>query len=26
VRRRDPQTGDVVVHFPRAGYRVRRAH
>ncbi|MGH7802967.1 MAG: glutathione S-transferase family protein, partial [Candidatus Binatia bacterium] len=26
VRRRDPQVGDVVVHFPRAGYRVRRAH
>ena len=25
VRRRDPYVGEVVVHFPRAGYRVRRA-
>jgi hypothetical protein len=25
VRRSDPRCGEVVVHFPRLGYRVRRA-
>jgi hypothetical protein len=24
VRRSDPRCGEVVVHFPRLGYRVRR--
>jgi len=25
VRRRGPEVGEVVVHFPRAGFSVRRA-
>ncbi len=25
IRRTDPQVGDVVVHFPRAGFNVARA-
>ncbi len=25
IRRRDPQVGEIVVHFPRAGYRLSRA-
>ena len=25
IRRSDPRAGDVVVHFPRLGYRIARA-
>ena len=25
IRRRDPEVGDVVVHFPRAGFRLAPA-
>jgi hypothetical protein len=25
IQRRDPEVGDVVVHFPRAGFLVARA-